>query len=71
MRSNLMLLLAAAIWGLGFVAQRQGMNYIEPFAFNGVRFLLGGLSLLPLIAWLARGRPMASSTEPAKLWFVV
>jgi len=69
MRSNLMLLLAAAIWGLGFVAQRQGMNYIEPFAFNGVRFLLGGLSLLPLIAWLARGRPMASSTEPAKLWF--
>ena len=50
------------------MAQRQGMNYIEPFAFNGVRFLLGGLSLLPLIAWLARGRPMASSTDTGRLW---
>lgn len=68
MRSNLMLLLAAAIWGLGFVAQRQGMNFIEPFAFNGVRFLLGGLSLLPLIAWLARGKPAAVDAGPGRLW---
>ena len=44
------------------------MNYIEPFAFNGVRFLLGGLSLLPLIAWLARGRPIPPPTEPGRLW---
>jgi drug/metabolite transporter (DMT)-like permease len=49
-----MLLIAAAIWGFGFVAQRLGMNYLEPFAFNSVRFLLGSLSLLPLLWFLSR-----------------
>ena len=53
MQANLMLLFAAAIWGFGFVAQRLGMDFLEPFAFNGFRFLLGSLSLLPLIAWFA------------------
>ena len=48
-KSNLLLLLAAAIWGFAFVAQRVGMNYIGPFTFTGVRFALGSLSLLPLI----------------------
>lgn len=54
MQANLMLLFAAAIWGFGFVAQRLGMNFLEPFAFNGVRFLLGSCSLLPLIWWFSR-----------------
>lgn len=54
MKSNLMLLIAAAIWGFGFVAQRLGMNYLEPFAFNSARFLLGSLSLLPLVWFLSR-----------------
>jgi drug/metabolite transporter (DMT)-like permease len=54
MKSNLMLLFAAAIWGFGFVAQRLGMNFLEPFAFNSARFLLGSLSLLPLLWFLAR-----------------
>ncbi len=49
-----MLLIAAAIWGFGFVAQRLGMNYLEPFAFNSARFLLGSLSLLPLLCFLSR-----------------
>ncbi|MCG9711780.1 DMT family transporter [Shewanella insulae] len=48
-----MLLLAAAIWGLGFVAQRLGMDHLEPFAFNGLRFVIGALSLLPLI-WMMK-----------------
>jgi drug/metabolite transporter (DMT)-like permease len=54
MKSNVMLLFAAAIWGFGFVAQRLGMNYLEPFAFNSARFLLGSLSLLPLLWFLSR-----------------
>lgn len=54
MKSNLMLLFAAAIWGFGFVAQRLGMNFLEPFAFNSARFLLGSLSLVPLLWFLAR-----------------
>jgi len=49
LKSDLLLLLIAAIWGGGFVAQRQGLEFVGPFTFNGVRFALGSLSLLPLI----------------------
>ena len=48
-KSNLFLLLTAAIWGLAFVAQRIGAQYIGTFAFNGIRFALGSLSLLPFL----------------------
>ena len=54
MIANLLLLLTAAIWGFGFVAQVLGMNYLEPFAFIGARFVLGALSLLPVIWYLQR-----------------
>ena len=47
----IMLWVTAAIWGFAFVAQRAGMEYIGPFTFNGIRFLLGSASLLPLIFW--------------------
>ena len=56
MKANLFLLLAAAIWGFAFVAQRVGMEYLEPFTFNGIRFGLGSLSLLPLL-WHYRNQP--------------
>lgn len=55
-RSNFLLLLAAAIWGLAFVAQRVGMDYLGPFTFNGVRFALGSLSLIPLILFQKNSR---------------
>jgi drug/metabolite transporter (DMT)-like permease len=49
LKSDALLLLASAIWGFAFVAQRIGMDYVGPFMFNGVRFALGSLVLLPLI----------------------
>ncbi len=49
LKSDLLLLLTAAIWGFAFVAQRVGMDYIGPYLFNGIRFLLGASVLLPLI----------------------
>jgi drug/metabolite transporter (DMT)-like permease len=49
LQSDLILLVAATIWGFAFVAQRVGMDYVGPFLFNGVRFALGSLSLLPLL----------------------
>lgn len=49
LKSALILLLTAAIWGFAFVAQRVGMDYIGPFTFNGIRFFLGCLSLLPVL----------------------
>lgn len=45
MRGNALLLLAAFIWGLSFVAQSEGMKYIGPFAFIGIRSMLAGVSL--------------------------
>ena len=66
MPANIMLLLAAAIWGFGFVAQRLGLDYLEPFAFNGLRFLLGSVSLLPLIWWFSR-RSQVSDTDDSSL----
>jgi drug/metabolite transporter (DMT)-like permease len=54
LRADILLLLTAGIWGFGFVAQRSGMEYVGPFAFNGIRFILGSLSLLPLILFRNR-----------------
>ena len=48
-KSNSLLLLTAAIWGFAFVAQRVGMDYVGPFTFNGMRFALGSLVLLPVL----------------------
>ena len=63
LRADILLLLTAGIWGFGFVAQRSGMEYVGPFAFNGIRFILGSLSLLPLI--LVRRKTSANKTSPA------
>lgn len=54
LRSDIMLLITSAIWGFAFVAQRSGMNFVGPFTFNGIRFLLGSISLVPLIVFLKR-----------------
>lgn len=48
-KSDGLLLLVAIIWGFAFVAQRSGMEVIGPFAFSGVRFALGAVSLLPVL----------------------
>ncbi len=53
LKSDIILLLVAAIWGLAFVAQRVGMEYVGPFTFNGLRFVLGGISLIPFV-WMTR-----------------
>ena len=52
LRQSLLLLLTATIWGVAFVAQSVGMDYVGPFTFNAVRCLIGGVVLLPCIAIL-------------------
>jgi drug/metabolite transporter (DMT)-like permease len=54
LRSSVLLLITAAIWGFAFVAQRVGMKHIGPFTYSGVRFALGSLSLLPIIFFMKR-----------------
>lgn len=60
-KSDVILLLAATIWGFAFVAQRVGMGHVGPFTFNGIRFVLGGLSLLPIL-YFQRRKPASRKT---------
>lgn len=46
--ANLILLLAGALWGMGFVAQSTAMQAIGPFLFVGLRFAVATLAILPL-----------------------
>lgn len=48
-KSTSLLFLTAIIWGFAFVAQRVGAEFVGAFTFNGIRFLLGSLSLIPVI----------------------
>lgn len=66
-KSNLFLLLTAAIWGLAFVAQRIGAQYIGTFAFNGIRFALGSLSLVPLLFYSARKPKPEREADPSQV----
>jgi drug/metabolite transporter (DMT)-like permease len=49
LKADLSLLLVAVIWGTAFVAQRVAAVNFGPFLFNGSRFMVGGLLLLPLV----------------------
>ena len=62
-RSALFLFMASLIWGVAFVAQRVGMDYVGPFTFNAVRNLIGALVLLPCIAFLDRIRGKSFTAE--------
>ncbi|MDO4539630.1 MAG: DMT family transporter [Syntrophomonadaceae bacterium] len=62
-RANIMLITTAMIWGLAFVAQVVGMDYIEPFTFTAVRTLIGGIILIPCIALLRHWWPYEPEVE--------
>jgi drug/metabolite transporter (DMT)-like permease len=63
---ELLLLLVAMIWGSAFVAQQIGMEKgLGPMAFNGLRFALGCLSLIPVIIW--RKKNLTVSDREAEL----
>lgn len=53
LKHSFYLLLTAAIWGVSFVAQSVGMEYVGPFTFNGVRSLIGAAFLVPCILFLS------------------
>lgn len=48
-RNSGLLFLTAFIWGMAFVSQSKGMDYMGPFTFNGTRSLIGALALLVFI----------------------
>jgi drug/metabolite transporter (DMT)-like permease len=64
LKSDGLLLMAAMIWGTAFVAQRMGMDHVGPFTYNGLRFTLGSLSLLPLLMVFKDERAAAEGILP-------
>ena len=66
LKNSLILLLTATIWGIAFVAQSVGMDYVGGFTFNGVRSIIGGIVLLPVIFILNRQKPPVSQTPEEK-----
>lgn len=48
-RSNILLMGAAIIWGCAFVPQKIGMDVMGPFWFTTIRFGVGTLLIAPLI----------------------
>ena len=63
MQSNILLLITAFIWGSAFVAQKSGMEFIDPFTYNGIRTFIGGLVLIPVIFIMNMGKANPKETE--------
>ncbi len=63
LRADLVLLAVAVIWGSAFVAQRQGMEKVGPFAFNATRFAIGALALVVFMGWRR-----LRNTSSVELW---
>ena len=60
LKYELLLLLVSMIWGSAFVAQQIGMEKgLGPMTFNGLRFALGCLSLIPVILWRKKNLAIA------------
>lgn len=62
-KSSLILLLTATIWGVAFVAQSVGMEYIGPFTFNAIRCVLGGMVLIPVILVLKKKKETGAENQ--------
>ena len=65
-KNSLLLLLAATVWGMGFVAQSVGMDYVGPLTFNGVRSIIGSIVLLPVIFVTGRQKETTVLTPAEK-----
>lgn len=71
-KQSCLLFLTAVIWGVAFVAQSAGMDYVGPFTFNAVRSIIGGIVLIPCIFILKQWKKknvdaqVAEATEMTK-----
>ncbi len=65
-KNAIMLMIAALIWGVAFVAQSVGMEHVGPFTFNGVRCLVGAVALLPVIFFFDRKKKQEKNGQEEK-----
>lgn len=63
-QANLLMLLAAAIWGFAFVAQRVGMETMGPHWFNSLRFFIGVVALIPVVMFIESNKSKTQKQVP-------
>jgi drug/metabolite transporter (DMT)-like permease len=68
LKADVILFAVAIIWGSAFVAQRAGNERVGPFTFNAVRFLVGGLVLLPTLLWQQLHRNQTTPIQRKDEW---
>lgn len=68
LKHSLILLFASTIWGMAFVAQSKGGEYLAPYTFNGIRFLIGALTLLPVILFREKKVTRQKTEDKKLLW---
>jgi len=66
LRSDLIMLLVAAIWGSTFVAQRLGMDYVGPFTYTTIRFAISVLVLSPILFY--KRQTISKQFTKPKMW---
>lgn len=68
LRNSFILLLTATIWGVAFVAQSDGMNYVGPYTFNFTRSIIAGFFLIPIIYLFNKKQPEEEKVKNKKNW---
>ena len=67
-KGELLLLLAALIWGSSYIFQKMGMDYVGPFTFGFFRFCIGALALGPVILAFDRGKRKTGRADEIPAW---
>ncbi|MDR0435809.1 MAG: DMT family transporter [Propionibacteriaceae bacterium] len=70
-RANLLLLLAAFIWGMAFTAQKVANAVMGPISFTAVRFAMGATVLLLVVALRDRKAGLTSNERRARTRAVI
>jgi drug/metabolite transporter (DMT)-like permease len=65
--ANILMFIAAFIWGVGFIAQKMAIGNIEAFTFNALKFLIGGLSMLPLMLYYKKKPETGTAADKVPL----
>ncbi|MBS3847748.1 DMT family transporter [Devosia sp. J2-20] len=69
--ATLFLLTCTILWGLAFIAQKSAMDSMGPLTFSGLRYIIGGLAVLPVALLFERGRSKRVEPLNAQHWWLI
>lgn len=65
--ANALLMTAAFIWGVSFVAQKLSIGHVGPYTFNGFRFIIGAITMIPIMLFYKAKPSKEGSTTNVSL----